>query len=88
MGTHHGLPGFSGMVGGDGVERDAELRSLILCKDACGNKSRCVGFAGGYLLRKKPPIEDDGTLPLFEVRIERLAKAAGPHLYGLEFVGH
>jgi hypothetical protein len=27
-------------------------------------------------------------LPLFEVRIERLAKAAGPHLYGLEFVGH
>jgi hypothetical protein len=45
-----------------------------------------VGFAGGYFLGEKAPIEDDGTLPLFKFAIERLAKTAGPHFDGLFFV--
>jgi hypothetical protein len=47
-----------------------------------------MGLAGGYFLWQKPPIEDDRPLPLFEFRIERLTKAARPHLHGLLFVRH
>jgi hypothetical protein len=45
-------------------------------------------LAGGYLLVEKPPIKNDGPLPRFKLGIQRLAKAAGPHLYGVLFVGH
>jgi hypothetical protein len=47
-----------------------------------------VRFAGGYFLGEKTPIENNRSLPAFEVCIERLAEAAGPHLYGLVFVRH
>src|SRR5258708_425856 len=45
-------------------------------------------LAGGYLMLEKPPIKDNGPLPLFELGIEWLAKAARPHLHGLLFVRH
>jgi len=47
-----------------------------------------VGLAGGNFVREKTPIEDDGALPAFEVWIGGQAEAAGPHLYGLVFIGH
>ena len=47
-----------------------------------------MSLAGSYFLREQAPVEDDGALPGFEACIERLAKATGPHLYGLLFVRH
>jgi hypothetical protein len=39
-----------------------------------------MGLAGGDFVREETPIEDDRPLPAFEVWVERLAEAAGPHL--------
>jgi hypothetical protein len=88
MCTHKGLARFRSVLRGNRIQRGADLRSLTFGEDPCSTQSRSVGLAGGYLLWEKPPIKDDGTLPLFEVRVERLTKAARPHLYGLMFVGH
>src|ERR1039457_7411834 len=47
-----------------------------------------MSVACGYLLVEKPPIENNRPLPLFELHIQRLAKAARPHLDGMLFVRH
>jgi len=79
---------FRSELGGNRIERIAQLRCLTFGEDLRNTEGRRVGLAGGYFLRQKPPIEDDRPLPRLELAIERLPKAAGPHLDGLLFVGH
>src|ERR1035437_8073897 len=76
------------VLGGNGIERLAELHCFIFGENLRGEKSGRVRLAGGDLLVEKPPIEADGTLPGFELAVQRLAKTARPHLPGLLFVGH
>jgi hypothetical protein len=49
-------------------------------ENARGGDGAGVRFAGSYLLRKQPPIKCQGSLPLFEVVVQWLAKAARQHL--------
>ncbi len=79
--AHKGLARFGCVVGGNRIERGADLRCFTFGEDLCGTERRRVRFAGGYFVGKKPPIKDYGTLPLFELRIERFSKAAGPHFH-------
>ncbi len=76
------LAGFRCVVGGDGVERvprcSAVSRSVRIPAATEGGRVR---LAGGDFLGEQPPVKDDGALPCFEFAIERLAKAAGPHLH-------
>ena len=88
MVAHERFAGVGGVFGGDDIERGAEVRCFSLGQDSGGAKGRRVRLAGGDLLLEKAPVKDDGALPRFEFRIERLAKAAGPHLPGLLFVRH
>ncbi len=83
-----GLACFGGVIGGDRVEGCRGFPRLHGGQDAGGDERGGVGLAGGDFLREKPPVEDDGALPAFEVGVERFAEAAGPHFYGLLFVGH
>jgi hypothetical protein len=83
-----GLARFRCVIGGDAVERGAQGRAFFRSQDAGCDQGRCVGFAGGYFVGEKAPVKDDGPLPLFELAVERLAKTAGPHFYGILFVGH
>ncbi len=73
-------------IGSYCIQRRAELRSFTFGQDSRIPEGGRVRLAGGYLLVEKPPVEDDGALPSFKVSVERLAKAAGPHLAGLLFV--
>ena len=86
--AHEGLAGFRGVIGGDRVERCADLLAFGVGENSGGEKGGRVRLAGGYFLSEKPPVKDDGALPAFEVGIERFAKAAGPHFPGLLFVRH
>jgi len=76
------------MIGGDGVERASDLLAFAARENASGDQGLCVRLAGSRLVGKKPPVEDNRPLPLFKVCVERLAKAARPHLYGLLLVRH
>jgi hypothetical protein len=76
------------MFGGNGIERGTDLRSFIGGQYSGGDERGCVGFAGSDFVGKEAPVKDYGALPLFELAIERLAKTAGPHFYGLLLVGH
>jgi hypothetical protein len=71
------------VFGGNGVKCCAQFSSFILREDSRGYESRRVSFAGGHFVGKKTPVKNDGALPLFEIGIQWLAKAARPHLYGL-----
>ncbi len=73
--AHGGLARLRRIVGGDGVERRAELRQLIGGKNSGSTKGRCVCLAGSHFLGKQLPVEDDGALPQLELAIERLAEA-------------
>jgi hypothetical protein len=44
-------------VGGDGVERGAQLRAFTSVRIPAATKRRRVGLAGGYFLREKPPVK-------------------------------
>jgi len=86
--AHGGFTRFGTVLSGDRIQRRAELQRLCLGPDSGGAKSRSVRLAGGYLLFEKPPVKRDRPLPPFEFCIERLPKAARPHLPGLLFAGH
>ena len=86
--AHEGLAGFRGVIGGDGVECCSDLLAFGGGEDVGGDEGGRVGLAGCNFLREQAPIEDDGALPLLKLCVERLAKAARPHFYGLVFGGH
>ncbi len=86
--AHQRLARVGGVFGGNRIERVTQLRCLIFGQDLRGAEGRGVRLAGGDLLVEKPPVEDNRPLPRFEFCVERLAKAARPHLPGLLFVGH
>src|SRR4051812_13552871 len=63
------------------VERAYDLFQLRRGQDArCSDGAR-VGLAGSHFLGKKPPVKSQRSLPLFEVLVQWLAKAARPHLH-------
>ena len=86
--AHLRLAGVRCEFGGNRIQRRAQLRCFSFGQDSCGAEGGRVRLAGGDFLIEKPPVKDDRALPRFEFRIQRLAKAAGPHLPGLLFVGH
>ena len=86
--AHQGLSRFRRVVGSNGIERRAQLRCFCFGQNSSRTESGRMGFAGGDFLGKKPPVKDNGALPLFKFCIQRLAKAARPHLPGLLFVEH
>ena len=70
------------------IQRASQLRRLPLGEDTRCAKCRRVRLARRNLLRQQPPVKRQRPLPRFELWIERLTKAAGPHLHGLLFVRH
>ena len=65
----------------DRVQRAHNLLQFLGRKDARRRDGARVGFAGSHFLGKQLPIKYQGSLPLFEVVIQWLAKAARPHLH-------
>ena len=61
---------------GNLVERCRQLDGFALGEDPCRGEGRRVRFAGGDFLIEKAPIKDDGALPGFEFRVQRLTKPA------------
>jgi hypothetical protein len=58
------------------VQRRPQLRCVTFGQDFGREKSGRVRLAGGHFFREEPPIENNRSLPLFEVPVERLPKAA------------
>ena len=52
------------------------MSQFVWGHDTGGGKRRSMSLAGSYLFCKELPIEDDRSLPGFELRIERLSKTA------------
>ena len=77
---------FSLFVGGnvlessDGTETSFDLKKLCTREDSCCCDNASMSDAGLNLIRQQPPVKRKRPLPLFELLVERLAEAAGPHL--------
>ncbi len=56
------------------------LEELFAGEDAGGFDGAGVGDAGFDFVREEAPVEREGALPFFELLVEWLAEAAGPHL--------
>ena len=63
--AHQRLAGFRCVLGGNCIERLAELRSFTLCENVCGNQGRRVRLASCDFFIEKPPVKTNRTLPGF-----------------------
>ena len=70
------------------VQRVAQFCCFTCRENSSGSKRRSMSLAGSYLFFEELPVKNNRALPLLELLIQRLAKAAGPHLPGLLFVRH
>jgi hypothetical protein len=86
--AHRRFPRVRRVVRSNRVQRRPQLRCFTHSQNSGCAKGGRVRLAGGYLFREEPPVENNRSLPLFEVPVERLPKAARPHLHGLVLVGH
>src|SRR5450631_4517701 len=81
MVSNLGLACFRSVIHCNRVQCGLQLCQLNRRENTGGKQRRRVGLAGSNFLVEELPVKDDGTLPLLEFRIERLAKAARPHLH-------
>ena len=72
---------FRHTLAGDLVKREKRRRQLLLVQNASRLQRLGVRFARSDLVGQQYAIERKRPLPLLEIGVLRLAKAAGPHLH-------
>jgi hypothetical protein len=85
-----GDDGFAlfGLLLGYGAEALDHQEEFFAGEDACGFYGSGVGYAGFYFVGDEAPVEGEGALPFFELLVERLSEASGPHFCGLLLFRH
>src|SRR6476646_5970298 len=74
--AHQRLTRFGRELCCHGIERLAQLRCFTCRQDSSGSKRRSMSLAGSYLFFEELPVKNNRALPLLELLIQRLAKAA------------